>query len=124
MAKTTGPAIAPETEQRIESFAEDLGKLLGHAQNKAESWLNQRTEVVSHLESIRDTATALLAQLGHMSAKAAGTTKRAYRSTAKTQPEEAVAKAKRAARMMSEEAKARIAAAQKKRWAKWRKEQK
>jgi hypothetical protein len=124
MTKSKEPAISSSTEQQIETFAEDLGKLLGHAQNKAEGWLGQRKQIVTHLETIRETATNLLNQLGHISSNAAGTTKRAYRRTAKTQPEEVVAKVKAAARTMSDEAKARIAAAQKKRWAKWRKEKK
>jgi hypothetical protein len=115
MAKRTGPVISPEAEQKIESFAEDLGALLGRAQNKAEGWIRQRNEIVATLESIRDAASSLLSQLGNISAKAATTTNRAYRDTATTPPEEVVAKAKRAARTVSDEAKAKFAAARKKR---------
>jgi hypothetical protein len=100
--------ISPKAEQRIDSLAEDLGRLLGQAQNKAEGWLNQRNEIVNHLESIRETATNLLTQLGHISSNAAGSAKRAYRQTATTPPEEVVNRAKNAARAVSEEARARM----------------
>ncbi len=124
MAKKTAPVISEATEHKIEAFAEDLGKILGQAQNKAEGWLAQRKEIVGYLEGVRATATNLLSQLGHVSGNAAGTAKRAYRKTANTQPEEVAGKVKRATRVLSDEAKAAIAAAQKKRWAKWRKAQK
>ncbi len=122
MTKKKDAALSAATEQKIEDFAEDLGKLLGHAQNKAQGWLGQRKQIVDYLEGIRNTASGLLDQLGHVSGTAAGKATRAYRQTAKTQPEEVVAKAKRATRELSAEARASIAAAQKKRWAKWRKE--
>src|SRR5262245_34817132 len=50
------------TEHKIKEFAEDLGKLLGHAQTKAEGWLSQRQQIVKHLEAVRDTATRLLSR--------------------------------------------------------------
>ena len=111
MAKRT--VVSPQTEKRIETFAEDLGRLLGQAQNKAEGWISQRNEIVTRLESIRETANDLLNQLGHMSASAAGSAKRAYRQTANTQPEEVINKAKTAARSATEQAKAKIAARKK-----------
>jgi hypothetical protein len=61
MAKRQAP---PTTEARVEAFAEDLGRLLGTARAKADSWLNQRQEIVKHLTGIRDTASHLLTQLG------------------------------------------------------------
>ena len=42
MAKRQGTIAA--AEHRIEDFAEDLGKMLGHARNKAEGWLGQREQ--------------------------------------------------------------------------------
>ena len=59
-----GLLMAARTEGKLEEFAEDLGKLLGHAQNKAESWLGQRKAIAANLIGLRDTATKLLAQLG------------------------------------------------------------
>ena len=41
---------------KIEDFAEDLGRLLGTAQAKAQGWLGQRQNVAKQLEQIRDTA--------------------------------------------------------------------
>ena len=49
---------------RITDFAEDLGRFLGSAQRKAESWLGERKQVAKRLAEIRDTATQLLGQLG------------------------------------------------------------
>jgi hypothetical protein len=53
------------TEHKIEDFAEDIGKLLGSARNKAEGWIGQRRAIVKHLEEVRDAAADLLTQLGH-----------------------------------------------------------
>ena len=63
------------TEHKIEEFAEDLGKLLGSATAKAESWIGERQQIVKHLTDVRDTASKLLNDLGHQaqSAVAAGT---------------------------------------------------
>ena len=52
------------TEHKIEDFADDLGKMLGHARNKAEGWLGQREQIVKNLTQLRDEATTLLGQLG------------------------------------------------------------
>src|SRR5262245_38956998 len=62
----------------IEGFAEDLGRLLGTAQSKAEGWLGQRHLIAKQLEQIRDTASGLLSQLtggvraGRRAARSAG----------------------------------------------------
>src|SRR5579862_3255050 len=53
------------TEHKIEEFADDLGKMLGHARTKAEGWLGQRKTIVKNLSELRDEATKLLSQLGH-----------------------------------------------------------
>jgi hypothetical protein len=112
--------MSSDTEHRIEDFAEDLGKLLGHAQNKAEGWLNQRKQVAARLEGIRDTASTLLEQLGDVSGNAAGQANRGYRRTARTQPEQIVAGVTKRVRTMSAEAREAISRAQKARWAKWK----
>jgi hypothetical protein len=64
MAKWASGDSAASTEHKIEEFAEDLGGLLGTARAKAEGWLGQRQEIVTHLAEIRDTATKLLSDLG------------------------------------------------------------
>lgn len=51
------------TESKIEDFAEELGKLLGAARGRAESWLGQRQAIAEQLTNIRDTAADLLQQL-------------------------------------------------------------
>ena len=56
----------PSAAGRIEQFGEDLGRLLGTAQARAKHWLGQRQEIVKHLSDIRDTASRLLADLGHV----------------------------------------------------------
>ena len=61
MAKST----VETAETKIEEFAEDLGKMLGHARSKAEGWLGQRKNIVKNLTDLRDEATKLLLQLGH-----------------------------------------------------------
>ena len=53
------------TSTQLENFAEDLGRLLGTAAAKAESWLGQRQQIVQQLTDVRDTAAKLLADLGH-----------------------------------------------------------
>jgi hypothetical protein len=114
------------TDSKIEEFAEDLGQMLGNARAKAESWLSQRHAVVKHLSEIRDTATKLLADLGH---EAAATVRRGWRpgrpagiaAIGTVEPDKGgpgkPKGAGRKKRTMSAEARARISAAQKKRWA-------
>ncbi len=101
------------TEQKIEEFAEDLGRLLGTARAKAEGWLSQRQQITKHLEDIRNTATHLLQQLGQ---GAVGLTRRAGRPARRGVGRPKGSGRKR--RRMSAGARAKISAAQKKRWAK------
>src|SRR5260370_451151 len=58
------------TEQKIEDFAEDLGRMLGTARAKAEGWLGQRQAIAKHLAEIRETASKLLTDLGHEAQRA------------------------------------------------------
>ena len=59
------------TGETVTAFAEDLGKILGTAKAKAEGWLGQRTQIAKTLESIRDTASQLLSDLGHQAERVA-----------------------------------------------------
>ena len=97
----------------IEDFAHDLGNLLGEAQKKAHSWLSQRKAIADHLVGVRDTAARLLAQLGIDSAPKAPR----GRKRAPGRPKGSGKKK----RTMSPEARAKIAAAQRARWAKQKK---
>jgi hypothetical protein len=56
----------------IEGFAEDLGRLLGTAQAKAQGWIGQRHTIAKQLQQIRDTASGLLAELTGTHQPAAG----------------------------------------------------
>lgn len=128
MAKRQGTIAA--TEHRIEDFAEDLGKMLGHARNKAEGWLGQRDAIVKNLTQLRDEATKLLAQLGHEAETvvrrgrpAAARGVRMLRSGSEAAVGLVVNKLRgtapvRKRRKMSKAARAKISAAQKARWAK------
>ena len=93
----------------VEGFAQDLGKLLGTAQGKADKWLGQRKDIIKHLTELRDTATKLLTELGH---EAEGAVRRGRPRVAAE-----VAVIKRRARKLSAQGRAAIAAAQKARWA-------
>ena len=92
------------TEQKIEEFAEDLGRLLGTARAKAEGWIGQREKIAKQLAEISKTASALYNQLMSRAAvvrRGAGQPKASGRKR----------------RRMSAEARRRISEAQKKRWA-------
>src|SRR3954463_10263769 len=65
MAKTNNAPSTTATEHKLEEFAEDLGRLLGTARAKAESWIGQRQEIVKKLNRLRDEASKLLTDLGH-----------------------------------------------------------
>jgi hypothetical protein len=118
-------------EHKLEEFAEDLGKLLGNARNKAEGWIGQRDSIAKYLTGIQDTASSLLAQLGVTSAGRPAIkakpgqprTKAGAPASATPAPPAVSATGGKAPRTMSAEARARISAAQKKRWAKLRKTQ-
>jgi len=110
-------------DSSIEDFADELGKLLGNAQAKAEGWLGQRVQIAKTLEGIRDTAANLLTDLGHQAKRIARRGRLAGRkSLAKRRPATpaGTVKKRRKRRKMSAKARAAISAAQKARWAKLR----
>ena len=119
MAKR-GRKPVSSTNSAIETFAEDLGRLLGRARAKAEGWLSQRQNVARQLEQIRDTAAGLLNQV-------TGAPERRRRGRARTRPPVVpmgTLPGKRPRRKLSAKARAAISRAQKKRWAKLRSETK
>jgi ElaB/YqjD/DUF883 family membrane-anchored ribosome-binding protein len=99
------------TEHKIEEFAEDLGRILGHARNKADSWLGQRQAIVKQLTQLRDEASKLLTQLGHDA-------ERVIRRGRPAGSKNVVKAVTKTGRKMSKAARAAISAAQKARWAK------
>ena len=117
MAKT--PEGVSAAEHKIEEFAEDLGRLLGTAQAKAEGWLGQRQQIAKTLGGIRDTATNLLSQLGPQATVSLGRRQgRPPGSTHKTTVSVTNKARGTQKRVMSAAARAKISAAQKARWAK------
>ncbi|MCA1606009.1 MAG: hypothetical protein LC775_11180 [Acidobacteria bacterium] len=108
-------------------FASDLGKFLGDTERKASEWLGQRKAMSDRLTAIRDKAASLLHQIGSMAPpmpSLPGRRRRGRPPGSKNQPAQRNSgtprKAKR--RTMSAEARERIAAAQRKRWAKVKRE--
>ena len=123
MAKRDSDASAGVTEDKIGDFAEDLGKILGTAQSKASAWLDQRKSIAEQLTQIRDTANQYLQQLTGVTAAAVTRARRGRPpgGGARRGPGRPPGSIKNK-RTMSAEARAKISAAQKKRWAKQRRE--
>jgi prophage DNA circulation protein len=126
MAKRPGTIAA--TEHRIEGFAEDLGKMLGHARTKAQGWMDQRQAIVKNLTELRDEASRLLGQLGHDAAVAGRRGRRAMKSAVSAirrgpgrpagSKNAIIIVGGKKRRKMSAKARAAISVAQKARWAK------
>jgi hypothetical protein len=93
---------------KVEDFAEDLGRLLGSTQAKAQGWMSQRQAIAKRLAEIRDMASELLADLGHGAARGFRRGQRAQ--TGMSTPV-------RAKRYLSAKARKAISDAQKRRWA-------
>jgi len=118
-----GETVLTVAEAKIEEFAEDLGRLLGTARARAEGWIGQRQTITQHLQDIRDTATQLLAQLtGAPAVKKRGRPARSVASAGQGELQPAPL-SKKQRRKMSARALATISAAQKARWANYRREQ-
>ena len=113
MAKRTSNESNKVLSPKVEAFAEDLGRLLGTAQARAQNWLGQRQQIVKHLTGIRDTASKLLTDLGHQAERAA----RRGRPAKAAMAFAPAPQSKRKRRKLSAAARKRISDAQKKRWA-------
>jgi hypothetical protein len=103
-----------QTSERIEAFAEDLGRLLGTARAKADSWMSQREQIAKQLAEIRDTASKLLTDLGQQA-------RSAMRGRGGRKTQEAPRRRRRR-RKMSAAARAKISEAQRLRWARQKRE--
>jgi hypothetical protein len=126
MAKKTRDTPVGSVESAALGFAEDLGRLLGTAQSKAEDWLGQRKAIAVQLAQIRDTASKYLQELTGEGAKMAAAVQRGRRG----RPAGSKNKVKRGPgrpagtgrkRKMSAAARKAISDAQKARWAKQKK---
>ena len=83
-AGSTGESM----EQRVLAFAEQIGRIYGTVQAKAEGWLD-RDKLNAEIGSLRDSATDLLAQIGAKkpaAGKSGETTRAAKGSTATARP--------------------------------------
>lgn len=131
-AANSAGSVPPEAPvpDVLGDFAADLGKFLGTVQNRASSWLQQRKDITAQLTQIRDTANQYLQQLGTEGARVTERFQKVRRGrppgsknakrAGSPAPDAAVAP-ERPKRTMSPEARERIAAAQRKRWARQRK---
>ena|SRR5437870_2504863 len=63
MAKQKGTETVDTLEQQVIAYAEQLGRLVGTVQAKAEGWLD-RDALNEQITRVRDGATALLERLG------------------------------------------------------------
>ena len=115
---TKRPRTLSATGHQIEEFAEDLGKMLGHARTKAEGWLGQRQTIVKNLTQLRDEATSLLSQLGHDAGDVVRRVRRGRPVGSKNVKDAQDGAPAPKRRKMSAKARAAISAAQKARWAK------
>jgi hypothetical protein len=116
-----GTQLAAAAESKLEAFAEDLGRLLGRAQVKAQGWLDQRKTIAEQLMQIRDAAEGLLGELAGRAAQSARTARRGRPATRKASGPAASAASGKRKRTMSAEARAKISAAQRARWARQKK---
>jgi hypothetical protein len=123
-AHETRTSSAATSHDQLSNFAEDLGRLLGQAQHKAEGWLGQRKAIAEQLAGVRETANRLLEQLGI--AVTTGSRRRPGRPRKADAGDFAPAppskSQRRTKRTMSAEARAKIAEAQRRRWAKQKKQ--
>jgi len=74
-AESAGPTLTADVmEQRVVAFAEQLGRIVGTVQARAEGWMNRET-LNKQIASVRDSASELLDQLKTTVTKAATATK-------------------------------------------------
>jgi hypothetical protein len=67
-ASASGATPANEVEQRVMAFAEQLGRIAGTVQAKAEGWMD-RDRLTEQIGRVRDGAVALLKQLAEGATK-------------------------------------------------------
>ena len=74
-AEGAGPTLTADVmEQRVVAFAEQLGRIVGTVQARAEGWMDRET-LNKQIASVRDSASELLDQLKTTVTKAATATK-------------------------------------------------
>src|SRR5437773_4691280 len=123
MAKR-GRRAGTAAENKIINYAENLGHFLGGVRAKVTSWNSERQQLVKHLSTLVSDAQGLLAELGHQAGRAGKTGRRAASALVEAtvrrgpgRPKGSKNKPRRKRRKLSAEARASIAAAQRRRWA-------
>jgi hypothetical protein len=101
----TGSAV----EGAVAGVAEELGRLLGATQRKAEAWISERKDLVEQLKGLRDTANSLLAQLGHQAENVVERGRTAYTKAREGDPQtrERAVPAQKTARSTSKNARSK-----------------
>lgn len=92
----------------LNATAENIGAALGRVAARIDTWKRQRAEIADEVKSLSYAAQSMLAELGVTMRKNAGAARNVVRKAVKAQ---------RKRRTMSAAARAKISAAQKKRWA-------
>jgi hypothetical protein len=126
------PASAPTRDGDgvgidLEDFAADMGRFLGTVQNRAQTWLQQRQAIAEQLTQIRDTANEYQQRLTGAAADMAVALRRGRRGRppgpGKVKGASGRNNGRRGWPKLSAVGRGRIADAQRKRWAKLRREQ-
>jgi hypothetical protein len=78
---TVNPPTSDAMEQRVVAFAEQLGRIVGTVQARAEGWMD-RDALHQQIASVRDSAAELLDQLADGVTNAAKTAKKAVTTAA------------------------------------------
>jgi hypothetical protein len=82
-----------EMDEKVTAFAEQLGRIVGTVQGKAEGWLERQT-LKDDLTNVRDTAARLLQQLAGGSATKKKSTKKKAGASARRVDNSRIAKVK------------------------------
>ena len=114
-------------EKKVIDYAEDLGRLIGSVRARVDVWKEERDKLSQQLSSVVKEAQHLLADLGETASRqtrklVAGGAAGARALAAEIAPKQGPGRPRK--RRMSAEARARIAAAQRRRWAKVRRNEK
>lgn len=113
-SEPSSPSDLSAGEQKMMDIAEGLGEFLGRAEHQWNAWRGQRDTVIQNLTAIRDRATRLLTEVGV--AHNQESKRRGRPPSDSAAPPLRSSKGKRKGGL-SPEGRARIAAAQKARWA-------
>src|SRR6188474_579313 len=109
MAKQDEDSATDSMENRMLAFAEQLGRIVGTVQAKAEGWLD-RDALSAQISTVRDSASELLNQLGGAVSKQAAASRTASRTRPGTAAESTKGGAKgKAAAKPKTSAKGRVA---------------